>query len=173
MDDRSGRSPLDQPPRPIPRDDHQLQSCGGRGARHRDGGDPARHAAAAIAPRPDDDLPGQRAGVPGFADDGAALDPRGAGLRLPDPRRALRELHSPADHPVDAAVGGPWRARHPHAVRLRIQPRRPHRHHPAHRHREEERHHDGRFRHLRRARGRPDARPRRSARRRSCASVRS
>ena len=90
-------------------------------------------------------------------DQRAAAHPRRARLRLSDPRRALRELHPPADHPVDAAVGGPWRARHAHAVRLRIQPRRPHRHHPAHRHRQEERHHDGRFRHLRRARRGPDA----------------
>ncbi len=38
---------------------------------------------------PDDDLPGQRAGVPGFADQRAAAHPRGARLRLSDPRRAL------------------------------------------------------------------------------------
>ena len=37
----------------------------------------------------DDDLPGQRAGVPGFADQRAAAHPRGARLRLSDPRRAL------------------------------------------------------------------------------------
>ena len=43
----------------------------------------------AIAARSDDDLPGQRAGVPGFADNSAALDPRRARLRLSDPRRAL------------------------------------------------------------------------------------
>ena len=59
------------------------------------------------------------------------------------------------------AVGGAWRARHAHAVRLRIQPRRPHRRHSSHRHREEERHHDGRLcycRHARRGakRGRGD-----------------
>ena len=38
------------------------------------------------------------------------------------------------------------------AVRLRVQPDRPDRHHPADRHRQEERHHDGRLRHRRRAR---------------------
>ena len=37
----------------------------------------------------DDDVPGQCAGVPGFAVDGAAADPGGAGHRLSDPRRAL------------------------------------------------------------------------------------
>ena len=37
----------------------------------------------------DDDLPGQCAGVPGFADQRAAADPRRARLRLSDPRRAL------------------------------------------------------------------------------------
>ena len=83
---------------------------------------------------------------------------RGAGLRLSDPRRALRELHPPADHPLDAAVCGPWRTGDAHAVRLRIQPRRPHRHHSLDRHRQEERYHDGRLRHLRRARRGPHGR---------------
>ena len=150
MDDRSGRAPVDQPPGTIPRDHHQLQPRARSGARPRDGGNPARDATTPIAARSDDDLPGQRAGVPGFADQRAAAHPRGARLRLSDPRRALRELHPPADHPVDAAVGGPWRARDAHAVRLRIQPRRPHRHHSAHRHRQEERHHDGRLCYCRR-----------------------
>ena len=61
----------------------------GRRAWHRDGSDPAGDAAAAIADGSDDDLPGQCAGVPGFADQRAAAHPCGARLRLPDPRRAL------------------------------------------------------------------------------------
>ena len=52
-------------------------------------GGSARDAGAPTAAGSDDDLPGQRAGVPGFADQRAAAHPRGARLRLPDPRRAL------------------------------------------------------------------------------------
>ena len=89
MDDRSGRAPLDQSPGTIPRDHHQLQPRARGGARPRDGGDPARYARTPIAAGSDDDLPRQRAGVPGFVDQRAAAHPRGARLRLSDPRRAL------------------------------------------------------------------------------------
>ena len=75
----------------------------GRRARHRDRRRSSARCSNCNCRGSDDDLPGQRAGVPGFADHRAAADPRGAGLRLSDPRRALRELHPPADHPVDAA----------------------------------------------------------------------
>ena len=121
----------------------------------------------------DHQLPGQRAGVPGVADDGAAADRRGAGRRLSDPRHTLRKLH-PSDHDsVDAAFGGRRRAGDADAVRLRFQPDRADRHHPADRHREEERHHAGRFRDYRRAR-RASLRARRHPpARRCCASGRS
>ena len=89
MDDRAGRAAVDQPPGPVPSDHHQLQPRAGRGARHGDRGDPEGDAAAPTAAGPDDHLPGQRAGVPGFAEHRAAADPRGARLRLHDPRRAL------------------------------------------------------------------------------------
>ena len=113
-----------------------------------DAGD-ARSADAVLA---DGHVPGNGAGVPAIALDGADADPRGPRRRLSHPRRALRELH-PSDHdPVDAAFGGPRRARDADAVRLRFQPRRADRHHPAHRHREEERHHARRFRDRRGAR---------------------
>ena len=51
MDDRSGRAALDQPPGTVPRDHHQLQPRARGGARPGDRGDPARHAAIAIAAR--------------------------------------------------------------------------------------------------------------------------
>ncbi len=97
-------------------------------------------------------LPGHRAGVPAVARHRAAADPGGARRRLPDPRHSLRKLHPPAHDPVDAAVGRRRCARDPDAVRLRLQPDRADRHHPADRHRQEERHHDGRLRDHGRAR---------------------
>ena len=71
-----------------------------------DGG-AAGGARIAVAAQSDDDIPGQRPGVPGIADQRAAADPRGAGHGLHHPRRALREFHPPADHPLDPAFGGP------------------------------------------------------------------
>ena len=113
-----------------------------------------------------DHVPGQRAGFPGFAVDRAVADPRRAGRRLHHPRRALRKLHPSADDSLDFALGGLRRARDPDDVRLRIQPDRADRRHPADRHRQEERHHDGRLRDRRRARRRPLPGGSRSARRR-------
>jgi hypothetical protein len=156
MDHQSGRAVVDQSPGPVPGGNHQLQSRARRGARPGDGGGPERDAGAAIAARTDDDLPGQCAGVPGFADDRAVAHSGGARLRLHHPGRALRELHPPLDHSVDIAVGRSRRARDADAVRLRVQSRRADRRHSAHRHRQEERHHDGRLRHRRGARRRPD-----------------
>ena len=167
MDDRAGRAAVDQPPGPVPGGDDQLQPRAGRGARAGDRGDPEGRAGPATAARRlQTDVPGQRAGVPGFADDRAVADPGRAGRRLHHPRRALRELHPSADDSLDAALGRLRRARDPDAVRLRVQPDRADRRHPADRHRQEERHHDGRLRHRRRARRASLDAPRRSARRR-------
>ena len=173
MDDRSGPAAVDQSPGPVSGDNDQLQPCARGGARHGDRGGPAGRTGTATAAQFDDDVPGERAGVPGFVDHRALADPCCARVRLSDTRRALRELHPPADHSLDAAVGGTGRARDSDAVRLRVQPRGSDRHDPSDRHRQEERHHDGRFRHLRRARRGPDRPSKPFARRRSCASGRS
>ena len=146
LDQRAGASALDQPPGPVPGDHDQLQPRAGRRARPGDrrraegDGRPGRAGDAQL------ELPGHRAGVPAIARHRAAADPRGAGRGLPDPRHSLRELHPSADDSVDAALGRRRRARDPDGVRLRLQPDRADRHHPADRHRQEERHHDGRLR---------------------------
>ena len=127
-----------------------------------------QHAAVA-----DRHLPGQRPGVPGLAAHRADADRGGAVRRLPDPRHPLRELHPPAHHPVDAALGRRRRDRDADAVRLRFQPGRHDRRHPADRHRQEERHHDGRLRHHAPSATSTCRPTRRSARRRCCASARS
>ncbi len=154
MDDGSRHAAVDQPPGAVSGDYDQLQSRQRRCARPGDGGHPEGDASDPAARRAFHDLPGQCASVPGFACDRAVADRGGARLRLHHPGRALRKLHPPADHSVDPAFGGPWRSRDADAVRLRVQPRGPDRHHPSYRHREEERHHDGGLRHQRRARRR-------------------
>ena len=100
----------------------------GRRARPGDRRDPEGRARTANAAGADDVVPGQRAGVPGLADDRAAADPGRAGRRLHHSRHALRELHPPADHSLDAALGGLRRAGDADVVRLRIQPDRADRH---------------------------------------------
>ena len=115
-------------------------------------------AGSATAAQPDDHLPGQRAGVPGFADHRAAADPGGAGRVY----IILGMLYESFIHPLTILStlpsAGLGRARDADAVRLRVQPDRADRDDPADRHRQEERHHDGRFRHRRRARRGPDDR---------------
>ena len=93
--------------------------------------------------------------------------------RLYRARHALRELHPPDHHPVDAAVGRRRRAAGADAVRPGPRPDLADRHRAADRHRQEERHHDGRLRARRRTRGRAWRRSRRSARPASCGSARS
>ena len=158
LDQRAGAAALDQPPGPVSGDHHQLQPRPGRRARAGDRGDPAHAVVELGAPATvNSHLPGHGAGVPAVARHRAAIDPGRAGGGLPDPRHPLRELHSSAHHPVDAALGRRRRARDPDAVRIRLQPDRPDRHHSSDRHRQEERHHDGRFRDLGRARRAHDA----------------
>ena len=53
---------------------------------------------------------GERAAVPEDAGESAARDSRHASHRLYRAGRAVRELHAPADHPVDTALGGRGRA---------------------------------------------------------------
>ena len=89
-----GRAAVDQPSGAVPRDHHQLQPRQRRRAGNRDGGRPGRRGAVATAARPLDDVPGQRAGFPGFAVDRAVADPRRAGRRLHHPRRALSRASS-------------------------------------------------------------------------------
>ena len=89
------------------------------------------------------------------------------------PRRALRELHPPAHHPVHAAVGRGGRAAGPAGLPHRPDRHRAHRHPAPGRHREEERDHDDRLRPGGRATERARARRRRSTRRACCASGRS
>ncbi len=55
----------------------------------------------------------------------------------------LRELHPPADDPLDPALGRGGRAARPAAVQDRVQHHRADRRDPADRHRQEERDHDG------------------------------
>ena len=103
----------------------------------------------------------------------AMLHRRGAARDLRAARRALRELHPPADDPRRPAVGGGRRAADAEALRPGPDADRDHRHPAADRHREEERDHDDRLRARRAARRRAWRRTRRSARPACCASGRS
>ena len=97
-------------------------------------------------------LPGHCAGVPVVSEDPASSDPGGAAGRVHHPRRALRELHSPADHSLDAALRrASARCSMLMLFHFDLSIVGTDRHHPADRHREEERHHDGRLRDPRRA----------------------
>ena len=119
------------------------------------------------------DLPRRVGRLRDVARQPAVADPGGGRLRLHRAGRAVRELHPPADDPVDAAVGRRRRAARADAHRQRPRRDRHHRHHPADRHRQEERDHDDRLRDRRRARRGQERRARRSTRRRCCASGRS
>ena len=115
-------------------------------------------------------LPGHRPGLQVVAENASASDPGGVGGRIHHSRRALRELHSPADHSLDAALCRRRGAADADAVSLRPVDRGNDRHHPADRHRQEERHHDGRLRDPRGARTSIWTRRPPSARRACCAS---
>src|SRR5436190_9362260 len=124
MDDAQDRTAVDQPPGAIPGRHHQLQPGAGRIARHRNASHPAGRAGNADAGVADRNLPGQRPGVPGLSAHCADPDYGGSIRRLPDPRHPLRELHPPADDPVDLAIGRSRSDRHTDVVRLRFQPGR-------------------------------------------------
>ncbi len=91
-------------------------------------------------------LPGRRGRVRRLALDRAAAHPRRHRHRLHRARRALRELHPPHHHPLDAAVGGRGGLPGAADLPLRVLHHRAHRDRPPHRHRQEERHHDDRLR---------------------------
>ena len=151
MVDGAGPSALDRASGAIPRDHHQLQPGPGRGARSGHCGRAEGRPRDGRARNAQFELPGHGPGLSAIAQHGAAVDRRGPGRGLSDPRRALRELHPSAHHPLDAAVGWRRRAGDPDDVRLRFQPDRADRRYSSDRHREEERHHDGRLRDHRRA----------------------
>ncbi len=109
-------------------------------ARHAPAGDDHRH------------LSGHRPGVPGFLEIAAVPDSCGARGGLYHSRHVVRELHPPADDPLDAALGGRRRPAGADAVSHRSVGHGADRHHSADRHRQEERHHDGGFRAAGRAR---------------------
>ncbi len=129
----------------IPRGLAQLQSGAGRGAWRCGGGgegdrDADRHAHEHRRP-----LRGRRRGVLQIAGRPALADPGRDHHHLHRAGRALRELHPPHHHPLDAAIGR--RRRHPRADAVRAGPvgDRPDRHHPVDGHRQEERDHDDRL----------------------------
>ena len=144
--------PVDQSSGAVSGGHAVVQSRAGRGARRRGRCDQpgvGRHAPAGDDHR---HLPGHGAGLPELAEEPAVSDSRGAGGGLHHSRHALRELHSSADHSLDAAVGRRRRAAGAADVSHRSVGDRADRHHSADRHRQEERHHDGRLRHPGRAR---------------------
>ncbi len=118
-------------------------------------------------------VPGRRRRLPDSPRQRALADAGGGDRGLHRAGRALRELHPPAHHPLDAALGRRRRAAGADARRAGSRRDRHHRHHPADRHRQEERDHDDRLRARRRARRRAWRRATRSTRPRCCASGRS
>ncbi len=99
------------------------------------------------SPRVDHDrFPGDRAGVSGLDERaGPAADHRNSG-DLYRPRRAVRELHPPADDPLRTAVGRFRGADHPADLRQGSQSLLLCRHHHAGRYRQKECDHDDRLR---------------------------
>src|SRR5215469_347841 len=74
------------------------------------------------------------------------MDPDGARRGLHRAGGALRELHSPHHHPLDASLGRRRRGTRAARLQHRVQHHGADRGHPAHRHRQEERDHDDRLR---------------------------
>ena len=110
VDPNATQQPDDQPPGRVSGRDAVVQPGARRRARP---GDEAGRAGARQAGRagdPDRLVPGHGAGLPAVAGRRADPDPGGAAGGLRDPGRALRELHPPADHPLDPAVGRGGRA---------------------------------------------------------------
>ena len=140
------RAARDRAPGAVSLGDAELQSRPRRGARrcgrdHRVGRARDRHAAIG-----DRQLFGRHRGVRQVDRRRAVADPRRRGDDLHRARRAVRELHPSADHPVDAAIRRRRRAARPDAGGPGPVGDRADRHRAADGHREEERHHDDRLR---------------------------
>ena len=149
---RHGRAAHHQPPGPVSGGDAVLQPGAGRGAQRSGGADPPAARRAQRAGHRQWLVPGNGAGLPGFAEVDTDADPGRDHRRLYRAGRSLRELHPPHHHPLGPALGRRRRAAGADGVRLRPERDRPDRHHPADRHRQEERHHDDRLRAQGRAR---------------------
>jgi multidrug efflux pump len=126
---RAPRAARDQPHRPVPGGDHFIQPGARRIAGRRGEDDRAGRARDRPAGQRAGSLPGRRAGVPVIAGQRAVADPRGNHHDVHRPRRAVRELHTSGDHPVDAAIGGRRRAARADPVQERPQHHRDHRDH--------------------------------------------
>src|SRR5712691_8016336 len=146
------RSAGHQPPGPVPRGDHLLKPGEGRRAGRSGGRDQRAPGGAGPAARRALRFRRHRPGLPGVARQRARADRGRAPHRLHRAGRALRELHPPGHHPLDAALRGGGGSARVDGLPDGIQ------RHPAHRHREEERHHDDRLRARGRARPGPLAR---------------
>ena len=145
-----------QPQRPAAVRDDFVQPEARRRARRRGRSD-SGHLRVADAADNLHELPGRRAGLPGLPA-GPRPDSRDGDRRhLHRPRRALRELHAPADDSLGPAVGRLRRAADAADLQDGAESLRLCRHHHARRPREEERHHDGRLRRRRTAAARQDA----------------
>ncbi len=127
------------PYRAISGDDGLVQPGARRLARRGGRCDPPGRSRDRTAGQHDHPLPGRRAGLPGGARQRAVADRGGDRHGLHRAGRALRELHPPADDPLDPALGRARRAAGVDARRQRSQRHRDHRHHPVDRHRQEER----------------------------------
>jgi multidrug efflux pump len=142
----AGRNPACGEPSGAPGGDHDLlQPAAQRLAEHGDCHHRRHHEQARRAGDDPRHLSGYGEGVSGFAGQPALPHSRGAGHDLHRARRALRELHSPAHHPVDAALRRCRRAAGADGVQDRVQHHGADRRHSSDRHREEERDHDDRF----------------------------
>ena len=144
---RRQRAALGQSPGIVRRLHHFLQSVSGCCARRRRQRNRQRHKTDRHAGVGSRQPHRHRAGFRGIACRRAGPARRGTRHRLHSSRRALRELHPPDHHSVDAAVRRRRRDPGADAVSYRVQHHQHDRRDPAHRHRQEERDHDGRFRH--------------------------
>ena len=136
-----------QSPGIVRRLDDLVQSAAGQIARRGGGRDQRRDRPHPYAEHDPRHAHRHGAALSAVAQQRADPDPRGDRRRLHPARHALRELHPPDHHPVDAAVRRRRRAAGADAVPHRVRHHRADRRDPADRHRQEERDHDDRFRH--------------------------
>ena len=96
------------PPGAVSGGDAVVQPGAGRGPGRGGDCDRGGDAAAGAAGEHPGQLPGHGAGLPGLAGQRAPADRGGPGGGLPRARRAVRELHPPADDSLHAALGRAW-----------------------------------------------------------------